>query len=166
MNLFGVFDHRFRGFRVVEIGGVCVALALALVVYLAKTSAGTEGADTDRVQQQIVDEKSKIALLRAEVANLEQPERLETLSNRYLNLQPVAADHQIDAQALADIAHPQPPKPAAPAAATSATVRADAPEAAKTNAAPVVPVDQVAQPLPDTTADSAAAPLQPADVHP
>ena len=167
MSLFGVFDQRFRGFRVVEIGGVGVALALALVVYLAKTGAGAEGADTDRVQQQIVEEKSKIALLRAEVANLEQPERLETLSNRYLNLQPVAPDHQIEPQALADIAHAAPPKPAAaPSTATAAATTADAASPAKTKTTAEQPASQVAPPLPAASADTDTAPTQPADAHP
>ena len=168
MSLFGVFDQRFRGFRVVEIGGVGVALALALVVYLAKTSAGTEGADTNRVQQQIIDEKSKIALLKAEVANLEQPERLESLSNHYLNLQPVAPDHQIEPQTLADIAHAPPPKPAgAPSAATAAAATTtDTAATAKAKTAPDSPVDQVAPPLPDAIADTDTAPAQPADDHP
>lgn len=125
MSVLGVFDRRFRGFRVIEIGGVGVLLALILLVYLAKTIAGSESAQIDSVQQQIADERNRVSLLRAEVASLEQPERLEALSSRYLGLQPVDAKHEIDAQALAQIAHadaPTPPVPgAAPAAAPQAT---------------------------------------------
>ncbi|HZC17618.1 MAG TPA: hypothetical protein VE309_12730 [Caulobacteraceae bacterium] len=109
MNVLGVFDQRFRGFRVIEIGGVGVLLALILLVYLAKTIAGGQSAQIDRAQQQIADEKTRVALLRAEVASLEQPERLESLSARYLNLQPVDAKHEIDAQALTTIAHADAP---------------------------------------------------------
>jgi hypothetical protein len=115
MSVLGVFDQRFRGFRVIEIGGVGVLLALILLVYLAKTIAGSESAEIDHVQQQISDERATVTLLRAEVASLEQPERLETLSNRYLGLQPVDAKHDIDAQALATIAGASAPKPQAPA---------------------------------------------------
>ena len=131
MSVLGVFDRRFRGFRVIEIGGVGVLLALILLVYLAKTIAGSESAQIDSVQQQIADERNRVSLLRAEVASLEQPERLEALSSRYLGLQPVDAKHEIDAQALAQIAHadaPTPPVPGAtpPAAAPQATTPADA----------------------------------------
>ena len=118
MSVLGVFEQRYRGFRVVEIGGIGVLLVLILLVYLAKTSAGGEGARIDRVQQQISDEQTRVSLLRAEVASLEQPERLETLSNRYLGLQPVDAKHEIDAQALASIVHapdPVQPQPSGPA---------------------------------------------------
>ena len=47
MSVLGVFEQRYRGFRVVEIGGIGVLLVLILLVYLAKTSAGGEvGGDT------------------------------------------------------------------------------------------------------------------------
>jgi len=135
MSVLGVFDRRFRGFRVIEIGGVGVLLALILLVYLAKTIAGSESAQIDSVQQQIGDERAKVSLLRAEVASLEQPERLEALSGRYLGLQPVDAKHEIDAQALADIAHAgapptQAPTPGAtPQATPQSTTPTDAPAA-------------------------------------
>ncbi|HEY3888151.1 MAG TPA: hypothetical protein VGL73_06225 [Caulobacteraceae bacterium] len=132
MSVLGVFDQRFRGFRVIEIGGVGVLLALILLVYLAKTIAGSESAEIDHVQQQIGDERARVTLLRAEVASLEQPERLETLSNRYLGLQPVDAKHDIDAQALATIAGAPAPKPQAPAqgAAPQATTPTPTPTGA------------------------------------
>ncbi|HLK25993.1 MAG TPA: cell division protein [Caulobacteraceae bacterium] len=122
MNPFNLFDRRVRGFRIIEIGGLCVLLALALVVYLAKTHAGGERADIDRIQAQIDSEQTRVTLLRAEVARLEQPERLESLSGRYLNLQPIAASHEIGPRSLASVAHPESPTAAkaAPAAASAA----------------------------------------------
>jgi len=139
MRVFNVFDQRFRGFRVVEIGGVGVLVALALVVYLAKTNAGGERADIDKVQSEINSERDRVALLRAEVADLEQPERLESLSNKYLGLQPVAAGHEIDPTALADIAH----APAAQTAAPAPTADSKSANAvAKTAKAP--PIDSAA----------------------
>ena len=139
MSVLGVFDRRFRGFRVIEIGGVGVLLALILLVYLAKTIAGSESAQIDSVQQQIADERNRVSLLRAEVASLEQPERLEALSSRYLGLQPVDAKHDIDPAALASIAGAPAPKPtpgsapqaAAPAAAAPTVAIAAPPDAAK-----------------------------------
>jgi hypothetical protein len=89
------------------------------------------------VQQRIIDERARVTLLRAEVASLEQPERLESLSNRYLGLQPVDAKHDIDPQALADVAHgsmpPTAPQPQGPPAPTPAApiAAANQPDAAK-----------------------------------
>ena len=157
MSMFGVFDQRYRGFRVVEIGGIGVLLVLILVVYLAKTSAGGEGARIDRVQQQISDEQSKVALLRAEVASLEQPERLETLSNRYLGLQPIDAKHEIDAQALASIVHAPNPVQPPPSGAT--------PQGATPPAATPTPV--AAHPDEPAPAELAvAAPARPSELKP
>jgi cell division protein FtsL len=100
----GFFDRRVRGFRIVELGGAGVLLVLVLAVYLAKTGAGGKRADIDKVQQQINAEQTQIRLLRAEVASLEQPERLEALSSQYLGLQPVPAKHEVPPEALGDLA--------------------------------------------------------------
>lgn len=132
MNPLGFFERRVRGFRVVEVGGAVVLVALALTVYLAKTGAGAKRADIDRIQGQIEAEQTQIRLLRAEVANLEQPERLEGLSQKYLGLAPISARREVTPEALADVArgadvgHPggaaisdpvtQPGSPDAPAA--------------------------------------------------
>jgi len=142
MSVLGVFDRRVRGFRVIEIGGLGVLLVLALVVYLAKTHAGSERADIDRIQGQIDSEQARVALLKAEVAKLQQPERLETLSGRYLNLQPVPAAHEISAAGLTALAHPSTPPSvqAAPAAAAAPAQNAAPPPAAPTVAADARPV--------------------------
>jgi cell division protein FtsL len=104
MRPFGFFDHRFRGFRVVELGGLVVLLILILTVYLAKTGAGGKRADIDRIQAQIFDEQTQIRMLRAEVATLEQPQRLEALSSRYLGLQPISARREVTPEGLQDVA--------------------------------------------------------------
>lgn len=104
MNPLGIFERRVRGFRVVEVGGAVVLIALALTVYLAKTGAGAKRADIDRIQTQIETEQTQIRLLKAEVATLEQPERLESLSQRYLGLVPVSARREVTPEALADVA--------------------------------------------------------------
>lgn len=104
MRPFAFMDRRVRGFRVVEVGGLAVLLVLILAVYLAKTGAGAKRADIDHVQTQIDDEQSQIRILRAEVATLEQPERLEALSAKYLGLAPVSERREITAAALADVA--------------------------------------------------------------
>ena len=121
MKLAGLFDQRVRGFRIVELGGLSVLLVLVLAVYLAKAGAGGERADIDHVQQQIEDEQTRIRMLQAEVANLEQPERLQTLSSQYLGLQPISAKHEVQAEALPDLALVPVTKAASPAQTPAAT---------------------------------------------
>jgi len=103
MNPFGFFDRRVRGFRIVEVGALGVLLVLILTVYLAKTGAGGKRADIDRIQGQISDEQTQIRMLRAEVATLEQPSRLEALA-AYLQLGPISARREITVAALPDVA--------------------------------------------------------------
>jgi cell division protein FtsL len=149
MNPFSLLDRRYRGFRVIEIAGLGVLLVLALVVYLAKTHAGGERADIDHIQAQIDDEQARVTLLKAEVAKLEQPERLETLSGRYLNLQPIPPGHEISAEALASVAHPA-PAPAVKTAPAPAVETAPQPaSSAPASAAPNAPAAAVAAADPD-----------------
>lgn len=127
MKPLALMDRRVRGVRVVEIGAVLILLVLILLVYLAKTHAGGERAAIDQVQAQIDDEQDRIRLLKAEVASLEQPERLQTLAGRYLDLQPIPAKHEVGPESLADIAHPQPAASAKPpVSAQPAAAQADA----------------------------------------
>ena len=104
MNPVSLLNRRVRGFLVVELVATTVLTLLVLTVYLAKTGAGDKRDDIDRVEQQIETETAQIRLLRAEVASEERPERLEALAGQYLGLQPVTAKHEIDPEALADIA--------------------------------------------------------------
>ena len=104
MNPFAALDSRIRGFRVIDMMALTVLVVLVLVVYTAKTHAGGTRADIDRVEQQISDEQSRIRLLNAEVASEEQPERLTDLSGRLLNLAPIAPEHDISPDQLADVA--------------------------------------------------------------
>ena len=133
MRIAGLFDQRVRGFRIVELSGLGVLLVLVLAVYLSKAGAGGERADIDDVQQKIVKEQLRIKLLQAEVANLEQPERLKTLSAQYLGLQWVPAKHEVPADALPDIALLQKAKIVGPTPQTAV---------AQTPAAPGAPTTQ------------------------
>jgi cell division protein FtsL len=143
----GFFDRRVRGFRIVELGAMAVLAALVVVVYLAKDGAGDKRADIDRVQEQIVAEQEQIRLLKAEVAHQEQPERIEALAGQYLGLQPVAAKHEVDAAALADLARVSAPAPVAKSAAAGTP-------ASPTGATPIVAV-ALAKPAPPPPAVSA-----------
>jgi hypothetical protein len=91
---------------------------LILGVYLAKTVAGGERAKIATVERQIAGEKARIRLLQAEVSHLEQPARIERLSETYLGMAPVAFKREANVEALPDLArHPLTP-PAKPVEAT------------------------------------------------
>lgn len=105
MSLRNFFNHRIRGVRAVELWAGGLTLALALGVYLAKNGAGDVGSDIAHAQSQIGDEQRQIRLLKAEVAYLEQPERLERLSSAYLGLQPLAGTHETVIDNLQEVAN-------------------------------------------------------------
>ncbi|WP_091740547.1 cell division protein FtsL [Phenylobacterium immobile] len=88
-----LFDRRVRGFRLVDLAAMGVLAAMILGVYLAKTFAGRERAEIASVTRQIDGERARIRLLKAEVSHLEQPGRIERLSESYLGLKPVAITH-------------------------------------------------------------------------
>jgi cell division protein FtsL len=112
-----LFSQRIRGFRVVDLLALTLLLALAFGVYAFKTLAGAESADIADVQTQIVQEQKRVRMLRAEIAHLEDPSRIERLSSQYLGLKPVDAKREATPEALGQIAShptPQPPSPPAP----------------------------------------------------
>jgi hypothetical protein len=99
-----LFDRRIRGFRLVEIlAGACL-VALVLSVYLTKAAAGRESASIASIDRDIGEQQRQVHVLRAELAHLEQPERLEALSTRYLDLAPVAAKRETAPDSLTEIA--------------------------------------------------------------
>jgi hypothetical protein len=100
-----LFRRRVRGFRVIELGAFALVVVLAFGVYLAKTQAGREWAKISVKERQIAQEKRKIKLLRAEVAHLEQPDRLEQLAG-HLGLQAVDGTREARPETLRDIVDP------------------------------------------------------------
>ena len=83
-------NRRVRGFRLIDLVALGLLTVLILGVYLAKTIAGRERTEIARVERQIGEEKARIRLLQAEVSHLEQPARIERLSEAYLGLAPVS----------------------------------------------------------------------------
>lgn len=147
MSVADVFNRRVRGFRVVEVVGLGILLSLVTSVYLAKTFAGSERQEIGRIEQEIEQEGVRKRLLEAEVAHLEQPRRIEQLA-QMMQLQPIAADHEITEDALIDVARrrelPRAPVTAVPVAADA--LAADAPEALPDDVPP--PPAQTAAPAP------------------
>ena len=133
-----IFRRRMFGFRIVEMGAFACMMALMFGVYLAKTNAGRERARIATVERQIAEEQRKLKLLRAEVAHLEQPERLGALSSAHLGLQPQDGAHEALIDTLPEIARPAEktdPKPAV----TLAPATVVAPPAAQPEPAVTVP---------------------------
>lgn len=97
-----LFDWKIRGVRWIEIiGFVCVG-AMVFSVYVAKAAAAHESAEIGRLERDIAENRQRVRLLRAEVARLEQPGRLEDLS-RIAGLGPVVVSRQADETALAGL---------------------------------------------------------------
>lgn len=129
MSLFRLLNRRLVGFRVIELAAALILTIMILTVYMAKTGAGDKTDDIDRIEQQIQAEQTQIHLLKAEVATEEQPHRLTTLATQYLNLAPIPAKHEIDVDALADIAQPVQAKPPAAPPSQNVTVQTAQPAA-------------------------------------
>jgi cell division protein FtsL len=126
----GVFDRRVRGFRVVNLVGLSLLAVLVLGVYLAKTFAGRERNEIASVELQIQQEKTRIRLLEAEVAHLEQPRRLENLAVNGLGMAPITAKQEISLTDLAGL-KPAPPRPAPAPVLQQVAVQTPVAEAAK-----------------------------------
>lgn len=105
------FKQRFFGVRIFEVAAFACVLALAFGVYLAKTAAGRERAQIANTDRLIAEEQRKLKLLRAEVAHLEQPERLGRLSQAHLGLQAGDGTREALPETLPEIANPAERKP-------------------------------------------------------
>ena len=103
-----LFDKRFRGFRVINLAGWGLLATLILGVYLAKTFAWRERNEIAAVETQIRQERLRIRLLQAEVAYLEQPRRLESLSTVALGMAAITPKQEISAGDLQRFARPRP----------------------------------------------------------
>lgn len=107
------FKQRFFGVRIFEVAAFACVLALAFGVYLAKTAAGRERSQIANTDRLIAEEQRKLKLLRAEVAHLEQPERLGRLSQQHLGLQAGDGTREALPETLPEIARPAERKAAA-----------------------------------------------------
>lgn len=67
-----------------------IGVALTVTLYYVKTRAQSARADVQRLTQQIEAETATIRVLRAELAVLENPQRLAVLAQQELGLSPIA----------------------------------------------------------------------------
>lgn len=105
-----LYAWKIRGVRWVEIIGVLLVAAMVFSVYVAKAGAARESARISDLERQISDNGQRVRLLRAEVAQLERPNRLEALS-RGAGLGPVDVHRQATAESLATLAPIPEPRP-------------------------------------------------------
>ena len=128
-----LFNWKVRGIRWIEIIGVVLVGVMIFSVYLAKADAARQSASIADMERQIGANGQRVRLLRAEVARLEQPARLEALS-REAGLGPVDVHRMVTEQGLPAIAPPPEPRvvvapppaePAPEAASGSAPVSAE-----------------------------------------
>jgi len=123
-----LYSWKIRGVRWVEIIGVLLVAAMVFSVYVAKAGAARESARISDLERQISDNGQRVRLLRAEVARLEQPNRLESLS-RDVGLGPVDVHRQATVDSLASLAPIPEPRPVV-IAPTPAPTPAPAPDPA------------------------------------
>lgn len=123
-----VFDWKVRGIRWIEIIGLVLVAAMIFSVYLAKAAAANESARIATLERQITQNGQRVRLLRAEVARLEQPGRLETLS-RSVGLGPVDVRRQAAEASLDELAPIPEPKPVVIVAPTVPSAPEPAPSA-------------------------------------
>ena len=126
-----VFDWKVRGVRWIEIIGLVLVAAMIFSVYLAKAAAANESAEIASLERQIRQNGQRVRLLRAEVARLEQPGRLEALS-RVAGLAPVDVHRQAAVTSLPELAPVPEPQPVVIVAPTppAAPAPVEAPAAA------------------------------------
>lgn len=114
-----LFDWKVRGVRWIEIIGVALVAVMIVSVYVAKADAARESSRIAGLERDIRENGQRVRLLRAEVARLEQPARLEALS-RGIGMAPVDVHRQKDEAALPSLKPEDKPDTAASRAAEDA----------------------------------------------
>ena len=137
-----LFDWKVRGVRWIEIIGVALVAIMIVSVYAAKAAAARESSRIAQLEQDIRENGQRVRLLRAEVARLEQPARLESLS-RQIGMAPVDVHRQAKEAQLTELKPV--PAPASTPASTVATTPAVAPAAAPAVADDAAPAPETAR---------------------
>ena len=111
-----LFAWKVRGIRWIDIVSVILLGVMIFSVYVAKAGAQGESARISDLEGRIAASGERVRLLRAEVAQLERPARLDALS-RSAGLGPVQAGRQASAGHLNELAAGQSAerRPASPA---------------------------------------------------
>jgi hypothetical protein len=100
MRIPAILSARIRGFRVVNVLGLGLLLALAVGGYTFKAMASAQDAKVAALDDQIGQETKRIHILKLEVARLGAGPRVEALSIERLGLGPTDPRRDINAEAL------------------------------------------------------------------
>lgn len=76
------------------------ACVLAVALYRAKTEAQDAKERVEMLQVEIMEERRATAVLRAEIAYLERPERLRALARKYLGLETLGPEQEVDLETV------------------------------------------------------------------
>jgi hypothetical protein len=90
-------------------------LGLVLGLYLVKNEATATGEAVEALRAQVAEDRQAIAMLRAELAFLEDPRRIEAAAAGALGLAPIATDKRITLAELPAALDAMSPPAAAPA---------------------------------------------------
>jgi cell division protein FtsL len=108
-----LLSARIRGFRVVNVLGLALLLALAVGGYAFKAIASNQDAKVAALDDQIGQETKRIRMLKLEVARLGAGPRVEALARERLGLAPIDPHRDISIEALpAFVAAARPTDPA------------------------------------------------------
>lgn len=133
-----LFSWKVRGIRWIDILGFVLVAAMIFSVYLAKAGAAGESAHIADLEGQIETSAERVRLLRAEVARLEQPARLDALS-KGAGLGPVDVHRRGRQGELGELVGGQTPAPVVVATPEPTPDEAVDPNAPAPVAAPVAP---------------------------
>ena len=86
--------------RFLNVVAICALVGSSVYVYSVKYRTIWSSEQIVTMRHQIQRERDALALLRAEYAYLTRPERIQTLSSRQLDMQPLALDQIVKATDL------------------------------------------------------------------
>jgi hypothetical protein len=92
--------YRFRGVSPLKMIALLCLSCLVIGVYLMKAGAEREAARISALDRNIYAEERDVRRLRETVARLEQPARIEAMSEHYLGLKPVRLKQELKASDL------------------------------------------------------------------
>ncbi len=148
-----IFEQRIRGFRLIDLIGCALVLAIIFWVCVSKAREDQDKQRMSQIDQQIAEQQQVVDGLKIKVARLESPTRLEALATTVLNMKPVENGHEAGLDSLPEISGRVSP------AMTSHPVVAPAPAA-------VAPAAPAKDDLITTAAPASAKPATPAKVMP
>ncbi|MCB1492878.1 MAG: hypothetical protein KDJ77_13975 [Rhodobiaceae bacterium] len=92
--------------RFVTIAAVAIAIAAAAGLYKVKIRTAELGERVQSVTAEIEKEEEAIAVLKAEWSLLNQPDRLQALAERFLELKPMGLDQLVEVDGLSEFLTP------------------------------------------------------------